>query len=325
MRALLLDGPCDPGALQVADVAAPAPADGEVVVRVRRSAINRSDVLNVRGLPITVFPRVPGRDFAGTVVAGPSEHLGREVWGTGSGDLGFTRHGAHAERIGLPLDAIVDQPAGWSAEQAGASGLSYATAEAGLSRARIAPGETVLVTGAVGGVGAAALAIAQWRGATVIGAVKDDEERALLERRWPGVAVIVTTTADLGAAVVEQTGGRGVDVAFDTVGNPLFAAVLGTLAMGGRMVVVVGAPGGEVPFDLAGFYRRDLSLFGVNTTRYDSAWCAGLLRGLAPGFEDGALPPIEVARTIGLAEAGGGYEAVWAGERGGRVVIDLER
>src|SRR3954447_11113445 len=91
MRALLLDGPCDPGALRVADVAVPATAEGEVVVRVRRSAINRSDVLNVRGLPITVFPRVPGRDFAGTVVAGPADQLGREVWGTGSGDLGFTR------------------------------------------------------------------------------------------------------------------------------------------------------------------------------------------------------------------------------------------
>jgi NADPH2:quinone reductase len=321
MRALLLERPCEPQELRVADVDAPMPAPGEVVVRVGASAVNRSDVLNVRGLPITVFPRVPGRDFAGEVVDGPRELIGRLVWGTGAGDLGFTRHGAHAELVAVPADAVMEVPAGWTVEQAGASGLSYVAAAAGLSRSAVAPGDTVLVTGAAGGVGSAACAIARWRGATVVGAVKDEAEAEVLQRRFPDVQVVVTATADLAAEVAERTRGQGVDVAFDTVGNPVFAPVLTTLAMGARMAVIAGVPGADVPFDLSGFYRRDLALFGVNTTRHDSTWCARLLRELVAGFADGALPPIPVARTLGLDDASTAYEAVWAGEPGGRVVL----
>ena len=320
MRAVLLEAPCDPAELKVVEVPVPEASPGEVVVRVHASAINRSDVLNARGLPITVFPRIPGRDFAGTVVEGPDELLGRAVWGTGSGDLGFTRHGAHAQLLKVPVDALVDQPRGWSAAQAGASGLSYVAAEAGLSRMAIASGEIVLVTGAAGGVGSAACAIARWRGAKVIGVVKDGAERELLLRRFPGVVAVNGSDGDVTAAVAEAAGGA-VHAAFDTVGNALFAQIMATLGMGARMAVIAGVPNAEVPLDLSAYYRRALSLYGVNTTAHTSAWCAELLRALGPGFADGSLPPIDVARTLDLADAAEGYQAVWAGEPGGRVVF----
>jgi NADPH:quinone reductase-like Zn-dependent oxidoreductase len=320
MRALVLEGPGDPRDLAAARIQTPAAGDGLVLVRTAAAAVNRSDVLNVRGLPVTTFPRVPGRDFAGTVVSGPADLLGRRVWGTGSGDLGFTSHGTHAEFVAVPVSAIVDAPAGWTLAEAGASGLAYVAAEAGLAQADIQHGETVLVTGAAGGVGSAACAIARWRGARVIGAVRDTAERDALLRRFPDVDAVITGE-EFPDALRTATSGRGVDVALDTVGNPVFVDVLAALRLGARMAVIIGRPGETLPFDLAAFYQRDLALFGINTVRRDSTWCAGLLHGLTTGFDDGSLPPVAVARTIDLDEAAAGYASTWAGDAGGRVVF----
>src|SRR5262245_56047868 len=99
MRALVLDGPGAPAELSARRVPLPTAAAGEAVVEVHAAAVNRSDVLNVIGLPLTSFPRVPGRDFAGVVVDGPADLVGGRCWGTGSGDLGFSRDGSHAERL----------------------------------------------------------------------------------------------------------------------------------------------------------------------------------------------------------------------------------
>lgn len=324
MRAIVLAGPGDPADLAVSEIATPAAADGHVVVRVAAAAINRSDVLNVRGLPVTTFPRVPGRDFAGTVVDGPDRLVGRRVWGTGSGDLGFRTHGTHAEFVTLPAAAVVETPAGWSPEEAGASGLAYVAAEAALSQTAIQPGETVLVTGAVGGVGAAACAIARWRGGRVVGAVRDAAERDALLRRFPDITPVVTD-AGFADGLAAATAGTGVDVALDTVGNPVFVNVLAALRLGGRMAVIIGVRGQTLPFDLGAFYQRDLALFGVNTVRRDATWCAGLLRDLAPGFDDGSLPPAAIGRTIALDDAAAGYAATWTGDAAGRVVFCFDK
>jgi NADPH:quinone reductase len=320
MRALQLDGPGDPAHLTEREVDVPSPGEDEFVIRVEASAINRSDVLNVKGLPVTTFPRIPGRDFAGTVTSGPDGMIGRAVFGTG-GNIGFTRDGAHAEYIAVPRYAAIDVPAGWSTTDAGASGLGYYTAEAGLSRAAIQRGETALVTGAVGGVGSAAVAIARWRGAKVIGLVKDDDERAILAERFPDVEGIVSSAGNLVQRVGELTEGRGIDVAYDAVGTPVFTDVLAVMGIGGRLANCAAVPNRDLPFDLSAFYRRSLTLIGVNSVKPDCTLPASLLRGLEPGFADGSLPPIAVARTIALAEASEGYAAVWAGEGAGRTVI----
>src|SRR3954469_11365241 len=112
MRALRFHKFGAPSEARVEEVPTPTPARGEVVVHVRSAAVNPSDVKNVQGgFSQTTLPRTPGRDFAGVGEAGPSEWLGREVFGTGGG-LGFTRDGSHAEFLAVPVEGVVEKPRG---------------------------------------------------------------------------------------------------------------------------------------------------------------------------------------------------------------------
>jgi len=159
MRAIRVDGGMDPAALRVAEVPEPVPGPDDVLVEVYAAAVNRSDVLSVRGAPISTYPRIPGRDFAGRIVAGPAELLRREVWGCGGDDLGFRRDGSHAQFLAIPRDAVVVKPSAWALEEAGGAGLAYTVAALALDRAGgVTPGATVLVTGVTGGVGTATAA-----------------------------------------------------------------------------------------------------------------------------------------------------------------------
>ena len=175
--------PCAPCALRrpatcpilsVQEIETPVPTDGQVLVKVAAAAINPSDVKNVQGLmPHTTLPRTPGRDFAGVVVEGPPDWQGAEVWGTG-GELGFTADGSHAEYLLLPRAAVRRRPAALFPEEAAAVGVPFVTAWATLVDAgRLTPEDTVVVIGAAGSVGGAAVQIARWRGARALGVVRD--------------------------------------------------------------------------------------------------------------------------------------------------------
>jgi NADPH:quinone reductase len=323
MSAIVLDEPGDPALIRSDRVSVPRPGRGEVLVRVEAAGINPSDVLNARGLPITTYPRVPGRDFAGTVVEGPQDLVGTAVWGTGSGDLGFSRDGSHAQYLAVPESAVVPRPSTFALDDAGASGLAYATAAAGLERAGLRAGMRVLASGAAGGVGGAAAAIALHKGADVIGAVKDDTERERAEARLTG-AKVLTTADGFVDEVLSTTEGRGVDLVYDTVGNVLFDQLLAVLADDGSMVVISASPQAQVGLDLSQFYRRRLTLFGVSSTRSDASWCASLLMGLLPAFESGALPPVPIAAHVPLERAAEAYQVVASGTAGGRVVLTFD-
>ena len=149
--------------LALATVASPVAERRELVVRVGAASINPSDVKNVQGLMHgTTLSRTPGRDFAGVVVAGDDAWIGRDVYGTG-GELGFTRDGSHAEYLAVPLRGVAARPASLSMQEAGAAGVTYVTAWTGLvERARLVAGETIVVTGAGGGVGSAVVQLARF-------------------------------------------------------------------------------------------------------------------------------------------------------------------
>src|SRR5580658_7675793 len=128
MRAILVRQFGDPKLLKIEDVPTPHPGDGEALVEVKAAGLNPSDVKNIQGVMHgTTLPRIPGRDFAGIVVRGPAETIGREVWGTG-GDIGFTKDGSHAQYILLPLAALTPKPANLSMDAAGSAGLTFVTA-----------------------------------------------------------------------------------------------------------------------------------------------------------------------------------------------------
>jgi NADPH:quinone reductase-like Zn-dependent oxidoreductase len=166
MQAILIERFGDPSELRPTEVPRPDPAEGEVLIEVHAAAVNRSDVLNARGsFAFTTLPRIPGRDFAGVVVEGPQELVGKEVWGTGGGELWFVRDGSHAGYLALPRNAVVPKSDTLSLEEAGASGLAYVPAGSALVElGDVSEGETILVTGAAGGVGSAAVMIARWKG-----------------------------------------------------------------------------------------------------------------------------------------------------------------
>jgi len=311
--------------LRVEDIPDPTPKEGEVVVRVRGASLNPSDAKNVLGvMEGTTLPRTPGRDFAGVVVAGPPEMIGVEVWGTG-GDTGFTRDGSHAELLAAPLAGVRPKPKNLSFEDAAAAGVNFVTAWIGLVEiAGFREGETVLATGAAGGVGSAVTQIAKWKGGRTIGV--DRTPMSPERQKEYGVDRALAADADQGYkgmvdGAIQFTEGKGVNVVYDCVGGPLFEPSLRTLGHLGRQVNITSAGGRRVCFDLVDFYHRRLSLFGVDSRAYDTEASAAILEQLAPGFESGALKPIPVMRRFDLDEAQQAFTQVNNGSIHGKTVF----
>jgi NADPH:quinone reductase len=305
----------------------PTPKEGEVVVRVRAASLNPSDAKNVLGVMAgTTLPRTPGRDFAGVVVDGPSDTIGAEVWGTG-GDIGFTRDGTHAELLAVPRGGVRPKPKNLTFEEAAAAGVNFVTAWIGLVEiAGFRAGETVLATGASGGVGSAVTQIAKWRGGRTVGV---DRTPISAERQKEyGIDHTLATDSDQGYksmidGAIRFTEGRGVNVVYDCVGGPLFEPCLRTLSHLGRQVNITSAGDRRVCFDLVDFYHRRLGLFGVDSRAYDTEASAAILEQVAPGFESGALKPIPVVRRFRLEQAVEAFTQVNNGSIHGKAVFSF--
>lgn len=299
---------------------APEAPAGHAVVRVRAASVNPSDVKASLGMmPHAIWPRTPGRDYAGVVVAGPAALIGQEVWGTG-GDLGMTRDGTHASYLVLPLEAVSRKPSTVTIAAAASVGVPFVTAYEGLRRAGLAgPGQRVVVFGANGKVGQAAIQLATRAGARVVGVERGSS--AYLGHASDSVPVFDSTQPDLAARLVEALDGHGADIAYNTVGSPYFETALASLAVGGTQVLISTIER-SVPFDILAFYRRNLRMVGVDSLKLGAVECAAILDGLKPGFEDGSLQAFEVdpAALLPLDAAADAYRRVLAGSMD-RVVL----
>ncbi len=293
-----------PSALKLQERAMPQPGPGEVLVKVAATAINPSDVKNVSGHFKASMPRVPGRDYAGTIVAGNGRQ-GEEVWGSGPG-FGVARDGAHAEYFVMPSAWVSRKPPHLSMEQAAAIGVPYLTAWSALVTAGdIQAGESVLVTGVSGAVGRAATQIAHWKKARVIGASRS------LENPSGADAIIDTTQQDLAAEVKALTDGKGADLALDAVGGELFEPCLSALRRGGRQVAIASNPQ-VVSFNLVEFYHGIKRLVGVDSMGLSGVEIVALMDQMRAGFEDGVLQPPAV-QTWSFDQAVEAYEATALG------------
>jgi NADPH:quinone reductase len=252
--------------------------DNEVLIEVRAAAVNPSDVKAATGLmPHAVFPRTPGRDYAGVVIDGPPGEIGREVFGS-SGDLGIRRDGTHATHLVVEADAVVDKPKSISWEEAAGIGVPFVTAMEGFRRAGTPkPDEVVLVMGVNGKVGQAAVQIATWHGARVIGVVRK----------------IDASSTDVAARVRELTAGHGADIVFNTVGDPYFQAAHKSLALRGRQILIA-AVDRIVQFNILEFYRGQHTYVGIDTLALSSRATGAVLRELGPGFASGHLKPFPI-------------------------------
>src|SRR5919202_983675 len=264
----------------------------QVIVEIRSAGVNPSDAKAALGMmPYAVWPRTPGRDFAGVVVEGPDELLGREVWGSG-GELGIRRDGTHATHVVLDAASVRPKPAAVPLLEAGGIGVPFITALEGFHRAGMPrEGDTVLIMGLNGKVGQAAAQIAAATGARVIGVVRRAEPYA--GHASAPVDVIDASSTDVAVRVRELTGGKGADIVYNTVGSPYFEAAHKSLAVLGRQILIATIEK-SVPFNIFEFYRGRHTYVGVDTLALDSAACARMLEALAPAFEQGAIKPFPV-------------------------------
>ncbi|HET8705810.1 MAG TPA: zinc-binding alcohol dehydrogenase family protein, partial [Pseudomonadales bacterium] len=253
----------------------------------------------------TTLPRVPGRDFAGVVEAGPAAWLGKEVWGTGR-DLGFFNDGSHAEYVCLPASGAALKPASLSFAQAASCGVPYTTAWDALERNQVRDGTQLLIIGA-GAVAQAAIDLARLRGANVLVAVRREEVAARL--RAQSVAVILLQDAETLAADVKAHFAQGAQVIFDTTGFWLPASI-GALANFGRIGVIAAPPGGQVATPILNLYRRGGSIVGTNTLLFDCAACAVMLNQFAGAFDCGQLPAPADFSEVPFADALSAYQRV---------------
>jgi NADPH:quinone reductase len=292
----------------------------DVIVEIKAAGVNPSDVKAATGLmPYAVFPRTPGRDFAGVVVDGPSEWLGREVFGS-SGDLGIRRDGTHATHLVVEAAALLEKPGTISMDEAAGIGVPFVTAIEGFRRAGMpAARDIVLVMGLNGKVGQAATQLASWRGARVIGVVRKDED---YEGNASGpVEVINASTTNVAARVRELTDGKGADIVFNTVGDPYFEAANKSLALAGRQILIA-ALDKIVPFNILEFYRGRHTYVGIDTLAFSSVASADILRDALPGFVSGHLKPYPIADNAiySLTDAKAAYLAV-SGSARDRVIL----
>lgn len=241
VRALLPDH----AGAAVVDLPAPEPGPGEVRVRVRAAAVNFPDLLMTGG-GYQLKPELPfvsGLEFAGEVDA-----VGEGVAGWRAGDavVGGNRFGAMAEYTVVPAGALRPKPDVLSWEEAAAYPVAYLTAYVALVRCgKIEAGETLLVHGAAGGVGLAAVDLAKALGAKVIAAASSAAKRDAIVKSY-GPDAVITAEPGFREEVKALTGGRGADVIFDPVGGDVFDESTRCMAFGGRLLVI-GFASGRIP------------------------------------------------------------------------------
>ena len=290
-------------------------SDADVLVEIHAAAVNPSDVKAAIGMmPYAVFPRTPGRDFAGVVLEGPAHLVGKSVFGS-SGDLGIRRDGTHASHLVMEATGVVEKPANMTIEEAAGIGVPFVTAQEGFRRAgQPKSGETVLIMGVNGKVGQAAAQIATWRGARVIGVVRKPE--AYAGHASAKVEIVDSSAGDVAEQVRALTGGKGADIVYNTVGDPYFQAAHKSLAIMGRQILIA-AIAKVVEFNIFEFYRGRHTYVGIDTLALSSTASADVLRELVPGFASGHLKPFPIAAhaIYPLEDAGKAYVAVLGAAR----------
>ena len=291
----------------------PSVDSAECLVQVVSAAVNPSDVKAVLGfMPHAVWPRTPGRDYAGVVVEGPPEMLGKEVWGSG-GELGIRRDGTHARYLTVPLGSVRAKPNNLTMEEAGAIGVPFVTAFEGLQRAGgVEQGDVVLVLGANGKVGQASIQLATQAGARVFGVERSNDP--YIGHANAEVTMIDASSQNLDEVVRQLTDGHGADIVYNTVGSPYFERANKAMAVRGTQIFIstIERP---VPFDIFTFYRGQHTYVGIDTLALDSTEGALILDALLPAFERGTLKPFPIVEdfVFDLSDAALAYQAVFRG------------
>jgi len=340
MQAVQYTGHGDREVVTYGEVPAPDPGRDEVLVDVKAGALNHLDVWTRNGLPglDLDMPHVPGSDAAGVVT-----DVGADVTRFGPGDrvavwagvncgvcefcrdgdptlcvdyeiLGEHRPGVHAERVAVPEDNLVGVPEGVDWETAAAAPLVFGTAwRMVVTRADVSPGESVLVLGASGGVGHAAVQVADFAGADVFATASTERKREYARELGADHAVDYEKR-DVADAVREATDRRGVDVVVDHVGGEAWHQSLRSLAKGGRLVTCGATAGPRPRTDIPRIFGNQLTVLGSTMA--------------TPGEVDDALAKVwdgtfavRIRNRLPMSETARGHELLENREGFGKVVV----
>lgn len=322
MKAIVCNefGPVE--SLEYADIPDAAPKKGHVVVNVEAAGVNFPDGLLVQGLyqMKPERPFVPGNEVAGTISA-----IGEGVkgWAEGQRVIALCMLGGYAERVTVPATHILPLPDAIPSEEAAALVTAHATAHHALKqRANIQPGETLVVTGAAGGTGLAAVQIGKEMGAKVIAVCSTPEK--LQTAKENGADVLINyTEQDLKEAIKQATDGKGADVVYECVGGDTFHACSRAMAWNGRLLVI-GFAGGEIPeFPVNLSLVKGYSVVGVfwgSFTQHQPQDFAANMQELLGWYLQGKVKVI-VDEALPLAEAKSALNKVMGREVRGKMVL----
>ena len=297
MRAVQVITTTGPRDLEIRDVEEPAPGPDDVLVEVHRVGVSFPDLLLSKG-EYQLKPEPPftlGVDFAGTVISGPGFEPGQRV-------AGVNAYGGAAERVANPAMFTFALPDSVSFDEGAALPMNYLTAQFALAeRGHLRAGETVLVHGAAGGVGTATIQVARGYGARTIAVVSSEAKAAVAKQAGADETVLVDGFRD---AVMELSGGRGVDVVLDVVGGDLFTDSLRVLGTQGRLLVVGFAAGQGIPeVKVNRLLLNNVDVRGVGWGAYAMVrpgYMRDQWQALLPMIESGVVKP-PIGATYDLA------------------------
>lgn len=325
--------------VQVREVDTPEPGPSEVLLEVRASAVNHGEVFIKNGQVEVAYPQIPGYDVAGVVTEcgrDVSEELSgkrvvvngifpcgtcvycsedREILCRSPELLGQSRPGGHAEYVSVPADRLVELPDATTFMDAATLPTAFGTAaRALLTRSTMGLGDDVLVIGASGGVGHAAVQLALLAGATVSACTSSSRKADKL--RELGVDTIIRYDREsIEDEVSERSDRGGVDIVFDSVGGDGYESALRSLRGGGQLVTVGATTGDASPTNLPQIFAKQLEVVG--SSRYTNRDLQRLVRLLAAG----KISP-HVDEVIDLSSIGDAYERLEQRDLFGRIVID---
>ena len=323
MNCIEITEPGDPAVLKTAQREVPVCADDEVLIEVRAAGVNRPDVMQRKGL----YPPPPGAsDIPGLEVAGVVAGVGAQVnqWHVGDRVCALVNGGGYAEYVSVPAGQCLPVPATCSMVEAASLPETFFTVWSNVfDRARLQPGESLLVHGGTSGIGVAAIQMATALGSTAYATAGSDEKcQACVE--LGASRAIDYKRSDFVRELQTETAGRGVDVILDMVGGEYIGRDFQLAAENGRIVSIAYQAGSKVHVDLLPVLLKRLSYTGSTLrprSAEDKALIAAALRtNIWPHIENGNIRPV-VWRTFPLEDAAGAHAGLEQGDHIGKIVL----
>ncbi len=326
MKAIAITTFGAPEVLQLTERPAPVAGAGELLIRVAAAGVNRPDVLQRKGMyPVPPGASdLPGLEVAGVIESGDAQALAAAGFKLGDRVCALVAGGGYAQLCTAPIGQCLPVPKGFTDIEAASLPETFFTVWSNVfDRARLQPGETLLIQGGTSGIGVTAIQLAKAFGATVIATAGSDEKAAACIQLGADHAINYRTQ-DFEAEVKRITDGRGVDVVLDMVAGSYVARELKCLAEDGRIVIIAVQGGVDAQIDAGLVLRRRLLITG-STLRprpvaFKSAIAASLRRTVWPWLEAGTVKPV-IFKVFPAEQAAAAHALMESGEHIGKMVL----